>query len=194
MAREARSRTRRSWPPSPGHARRRDAKVWTSAADRVACGGVKGQVWWLFGLVGTLLSVPDFAAAQETPKPESSAPTVASEGSAAQGSSAAPDVLAAQKKLARDLAWAGVDLFNAGRFQEASEKFAAAYAIQRVPTVGLWSARALREQGKLVESSERYVETLLTPKDPAAPEVTTPQSKTPNENTKSCNLASLICG
>jgi hypothetical protein len=40
----------------------------------------------------------------------------------------------------------------------ASEQLERAYAVLRVPSIGLWSARALARNGKLVEASERYLE------------------------------------
>ena len=44
------------------------------------------------------------------------------------------------------------------RYDAASEKLERAYSVLRVPSIALWSARALEKGGKLVEASERYLE------------------------------------
>src|SRR5688572_21582724 len=62
------------------------------------------------------------------------------------------------RAAARDLGAEGVEAFQAGNFQAASDKLARAYEILRVPSLGLWSARALAKVGKLVEASERYLD------------------------------------
>lgn len=54
----------------------------------------------------------------------------------------------------------GVEAYQAGNYQEASDKLEKAYGIARVPSLGLWSARALRKLGKLVEAADRYLETV----------------------------------
>jgi hypothetical protein len=64
----------------------------------------------------------------------------------------------ASRATARDLATAGVEAYQRGRADEASSKLEKAYRILRVPSIGLWSARALVKQGKLVQASERYRE------------------------------------
>jgi hypothetical protein len=61
------------------------------------------------------------------------------------------------RAAARDLAAEGVDAFQAGSYEAASSKLERAFTILRVPTLGLWSARALAKTGKLVEASERYL-------------------------------------
>ena len=63
----------------------------------------------------------------------------------------------AQRGAARELGAEGVDDFQAGRFSDASTKLSQAFEILKVPTLGLWSARALVKEGKLVEASERYL-------------------------------------
>src|SRR6516164_5582103 len=70
----------------------------------------------------------------------------------------AEDVDAANRALARQLGNAGVDAFQAGDFVAASEKLEKAYAILKAPSLGLWSARALKAIGKHIEASERYLE------------------------------------
>src|SRR5262245_61290417 len=74
---------------------------------------------------------------------------------------ACPAVASAQsdaaRAAARDLGAEGVEDFQAGRFEQASTKLSQAFDILKVPTLGLWSARALVKVGKLVEASERYL-------------------------------------
>jgi hypothetical protein len=64
----------------------------------------------------------------------------------------------ATRGAARDLGADGVEDYQAGKYGEASEKLGRAFEILRVPSLGLWSARALAKEGKLVEASERYLD------------------------------------
>jgi hypothetical protein len=66
---------------------------------------------------------------------------------------------------ARKLGYDGIEAYNAGDFALASERLEAAYATLAVPSLGLWSARALDRRGRLVEAAERYrvVSTLPVP-------------------------------
>jgi hypothetical protein len=64
----------------------------------------------------------------------------------------------ATRVAARQLGTSGVDAYEAGRFDQASEELNKAYSILRVPSLGLWSARALAKRQKLVEAAERYLE------------------------------------
>jgi hypothetical protein len=66
----------------------------------------------------------------------------------------------ASRTAARALGNSGVEAYQAGNYKEASEKLEQSYAIARVPSLGLWSARALRQLGYLVESANRYLETI----------------------------------
>ena len=61
------------------------------------------------------------------------------------------------RAAARDLGVEGVEAYQAGRYDEANDKLNRAFDILRVPSLGLWSARALVKVGKLVEASERYL-------------------------------------
>ncbi|HEY3666080.1 MAG TPA: hypothetical protein VGL19_08780 [Polyangiaceae bacterium] len=63
----------------------------------------------------------------------------------------------AARAAARDLGGEGVSDYQAGNFAAASKKLERAFDILRVPSLGLWSARALAKSGKLVEASERYL-------------------------------------
>jgi hypothetical protein len=51
----------------------------------------------------------------------------------------------------------GVEDYQAGNYAAASDKLGRAFSILRVPSLGLWSARALAKEGKLIEASERYL-------------------------------------
>ncbi|RYZ09870.1 MAG: hypothetical protein EOO73_03030 [Myxococcales bacterium] len=64
----------------------------------------------------------------------------------------------ASRGAARKLAQAGVEALQEQHYDVASEKLERAYAVLRVPSIALWSARALEKRGKLVEASERYLE------------------------------------
>lgn len=64
----------------------------------------------------------------------------------------------ASRGAARKLAQAGVEELQEQRYDAASEKLERAYSVLRVPSIALWSARALEKRGKLVEASERFLE------------------------------------
>jgi hypothetical protein len=64
---------------------------------------------------------------------------------------------------ARQLGFEGIKDYQAGRFQEATDKLERAYSLVQAPTIGLWSARALVKTGKLVAAAERYLETTRLP-------------------------------
>jgi len=59
---------------------------------------------------------------------------------------------------ARQLGNEGIDLFEKGKYEPALDRLSRAYMVVRVPTLGLWLARALDKNGKLVEAAERYRE------------------------------------
>jgi hypothetical protein len=65
-----------------------------------------------------------------------------------------PALRSAGRKLAQD----GVALLQQSKLDEASQKLEKAYELLKVPSVALWSARALEQRGLLVEASERYLE------------------------------------
>lgn len=75
----------------------------------------------------------------------------------------AQDVDEGNRSAARDLGYEGVDLLQKGDAAAASERLERAYEVLRVPTIGLWSARALVANGKLLEGSERYIEVSRLP-------------------------------
>lgn len=70
---------------------------------------------------------------------------------------AAQDVDDATRASARQLGYSGVEAYEAQDYASASNKLERAYRVLQVPTLGLWSARALVKLGKLVEAQERYL-------------------------------------
>jgi hypothetical protein len=75
----------------------------------------------------------------------------------------APTLLAqtaddATRAAARSLGYEGIADFQAGNFAAAADKLDRAYRALSVPSLGLWSARALEKTGKLVAAAERYLE------------------------------------
>jgi len=66
----------------------------------------------------------------------------------------------ATRNAARELGSSGVEAYQAGRYEQASDELEKAYSILHVPSLGLWSARALVKRGRLVEAAARYRETI----------------------------------
>jgi hypothetical protein len=64
----------------------------------------------------------------------------------------------ATRATARETGYAGVAAFQAGEYEVAVDKLGRAFGAVRVPTLGLWYARALVKVGRWVEASERYGE------------------------------------
>lgn len=64
---------------------------------------------------------------------------------------------------ARKIGYAGVEAYQAGDFATAHDRLETAYQMLRVPSLGLWSARALTKLGKLVEAEARYLEVIRLP-------------------------------
>ena len=64
----------------------------------------------------------------------------------------------ATRSAARKVAMAGITALQQGDVAQATEKLEKAYRVLQVPSVALWSARALAKRGRLVEASERYGE------------------------------------
>lgn len=75
---------------------------------------------------------------------------------AAWGHAEEPDE--ATKTAARALGAAGVEELQKGNGAAASDKLEKAYGLLKVPSLALWSARALVKRGLLVEATERYLE------------------------------------
>jgi tetratricopeptide (TPR) repeat protein len=64
------------------------------------------------------------------------------------------------REAATSLAVAGLEAYEAGQYSEALDKLEKAYAVARVPTLGLWSARSLYKLGRWREAEDRYRETV----------------------------------
>jgi hypothetical protein len=62
-----------------------------------------------------------------------------------------------ERAAARSLATEGINAFESGRNAEALDKLERAFQLASIPTIGLWSARALEKAGKLVEANERLM-------------------------------------
>ena len=69
----------------------------------------------------------------------------------------------ADRAAARRLATAGVDAYEHNDLRTATDKLERAYELLKAPSVGLWLARALAKQGKLVAAAERYTEVVRLP-------------------------------
>jgi hypothetical protein len=81
---------------------------------------------------------------------------------------AAP-VEAEVRAQARALAYAGVEAYAVQNYRVASDKLEESFRLLRVPSLGLWSARALARLGKWVEAQARYravAELAISPTDP----------------------------
>jgi hypothetical protein len=70
---------------------------------------------------------------------------------------------AATRAAARKLAEDGVAALQAGEGAKAIEKLDKAFRTLRVPSIALWSGRALAKQGQLVEAAERLLEATRLP-------------------------------
>jgi hypothetical protein len=64
----------------------------------------------------------------------------------------------ATRTAARALGTAGVESYQAGDYAAANDKLEKAYGLLQVPTLGLWSGRALVKLGKWVEATDRFLE------------------------------------
>jgi hypothetical protein len=74
------------------------------------------------------------------------------------------------REQARELGYAGVRAYVGGDYAAASDKLERSFALLPVPSLGLWSARALVKLGKLVEAKRRYEAVLQLPLAADAPE------------------------
>lgn len=64
------------------------------------------------------------------------------------------------RAAARATGYEGIDAFERGDFADAADKLGRAFDVVKVPTLGLWHARALVKCDNLVEASEVYEETI----------------------------------
>lgn len=60
------------------------------------------------------------------------------------------------KAAVRELSSEGKQDYDAGRYEQAADKFGRAYATIQVPTLALWTARCLSNLGRFVSASELY--------------------------------------
>jgi hypothetical protein len=70
----------------------------------------------------------------------------------------AADGDAATRSAARKIALDSIAALQRGDAEQAMQKLEKAYRVLRVPSVAMWSARALAKRGFLAEASERYQE------------------------------------
>ena len=80
------------------------------------------------------------------------------------------DGQATAREQARDLGYSGVRAYAAGEYTAASEKLERAFALLPVPSLGLWSARALVKLGHFVDAEQRYRAVAKMRVDADAPE------------------------
>jgi hypothetical protein len=80
------------------------------------------------------------------------------------------DGQATAREQARDLGYSGVRAYAAGDYTAASEKLERAFALLAVPSLGLWSARALVKLGHFVDAEQRYRAVAKMRVDADAPE------------------------
>src|SRR5688572_12231454 len=79
------------------------------------------------------------------------------------GEASAQAVDSAARGAARSLGYEGIQAYQAGDIATAVDRLERAYQVLRVPSLALWSARALEKSGKWVEASERYLEATRLP-------------------------------
>jgi len=83
----------------------------------------------------------------------------------------------ATRSAARKLGVDGVRAYEAGKYDVAMDRLERAYKVLAVPSLGLWSARALEKNGRLVEAAERYVKTTRLPVDSSSDRAVQEQAK-----------------
>lgn len=64
----------------------------------------------------------------------------------------------ADRAMARQLGYQGVEAYQAGDYRTAENKLSRAFDVVKVPTLGLWLARALTKNQRWVEAAEVYRE------------------------------------
>lgn len=103
--------------------------------------------------VGLLLAAQLAGVAGAQPLPEPSAPE---QGLPEQPLPEQPASDAARREEARTLGYSGVRAYGNADYAAASEQLERSFALLPVPSLGLWSARALAKLSKLVEAEQRY--------------------------------------
>jgi hypothetical protein len=76
---------------------------------------------------------------------------------------------AEMRTAARELAREGADLAQAGKCDEALDRFQRAFAIVPAPTIAVHEARCLAQLGRLLEAADRYELVQRSPLEPGAP-------------------------
>jgi hypothetical protein len=66
----------------------------------------------------------------------------------------------AARAAARSAGYDGIHAYESGDMAVAVDKLGRAFDVVKIPTLGLWYARALAKNGNLVEASERYGEVM----------------------------------
>ena len=74
----------------------------------------------------------------------------------------------AARGAARSLGYEGIQAYEAGDIPTAVDRLERAYQVLRVPSLALWSGRALEKSGQWVEASERYLEATRLPVEDAS--------------------------
>jgi hypothetical protein len=83
----------------------------------------------------------------------------------------------ATRSAARKLGVDGVHAYEAGKYDVAMDRLERAFKVLAVPSLGLWSARALEKNGRLVEAAERYLKTTRLPVDSSSDRAVQEQAK-----------------
>jgi hypothetical protein len=83
----------------------------------------------------------------------------------------------ATRSAARKLGIDGVHAYEAGKYDVAMDRLERAFKVLAVPSLGLWSARALEKNGRLIEAAERYVKTTRLPVDSSSDRAVQEQAK-----------------
>lgn len=74
------------------------------------------------------------------------------------GTAQAQPLDSVSREAASSLAVAGLEAYEAGAYEEALDKLEKSYAVARVPTLALWSARTLYKLGRWRKAEDRYRE------------------------------------
>jgi hypothetical protein len=88
----------------------------------------------------------------------------------AQTARAADEPEAGTRMAARELAVSGAEAFDKQDYATALDRFQRAESLYKVPSIAVMVARCLARVGRVVESVDKYEETLRMPLDAAAPE------------------------
>lgn len=126
--------------------------------------------FWCIAILAAMAS-PAHAQTSGEESPEGKPPGGPSDAGAqpALESTEGDRVTDAKRSSARQLATEASLDYRTRDFAAAYDKFNRAYHLVGIPSLGLWSARSLRELGRLVEAAERYREITRAGAGPDAP-------------------------